>query len=651
VDPVMSSYANTPVQYGEAKGLSFDRLSAFRMLRGPWAVVFSTASCFLAVFHVWTAAATPLAPQLQRSVHLAIGLGLLFLIYPFRRQDAQGGTPPWYDVILALAGLGVGFYHVVFYNELLARAGINTAMDFAVAAAALVLVLEATRRVAGWPMVLVAVAFLAYALWGNYLPGLFAHRGVSVQRLLEHMYLGLEGIMGIPLGVSATVIFVYLLFAQVLEKTGIRQFFVDIAMALTGTRAGGPAKAAVVSSAFEGTISGSSIANTAGSGSFTIPMMKSLGYRPEFAAAVEASASTGGQIMPPIMGAAAFIMVEFLNQPYVDIAKAAAIPALLYFTGVFLMVHFQSLREGLTGLPRRELPKFWEVVIGQGYLVLPLALIFWLMDVGFSAAKAAVCSMALALALGMVKKETRTGLWGLVEIMESAARTALPVIAACAAAGVVVGAVTLTGVGLKLSANMLDLAGNSLIVALVFTMIASLVLGMGIPTTATYIVLATMAAPALEKLGVAPIAAHLFVFYFGVVADITPPVALAVYAGAAIAGSNPWQTAVESVKLALGAFLVPYLFALSPVLVLVHATPLLILRMVVTSVLGMVALSAGVTGFWNIRLSVLERIALIGGGLLLVDPGLWTDLCGAAVVAAMYLLQRSRAPQKSGDAS
>ncbi|MGC9029625.1 MAG: TRAP transporter permease [Desulfomonilaceae bacterium] len=638
----MPSYAAAPPQDDDGKGLSCDRSSAFRKLRGPWAIVFAAASFFLAVFHVWTAAATPLAPQLQRSVHLAIGLGLLFLIYPFRMRDAQRETPPWYDVILALAGLGAGFYHVVFYHELLARSGVNTTMDLAAAAAALVLVLEATRRVAGWPMVLVAVAFLAYALWGNHLPGLFAHRGVSVQRLLEHMYLGLEGIMGIPLGVSATVIFVYLLFAQVLEKTGIRQFFVDVAMALTGTRAGGPAKAAVVSSAFEGTISGSSIANTAGSGSFTIPMMKSLGYRPEFAAAVEASASTGGQIMPPIMGAAAFIMVEFLNQPYVEIAKAAAIPALLYFTGVFLMVHFQSLREGLTGLPRQDLPKFWEVVIGQGYLVLPLALIFWLMDAGFSAAKAAVCSMGLALVLGMVKRETRTGIWGLLEIMESAARTALPVIAACAAAGVIVGAVTLTGVGLKLSANMLDLAGNSLIVALVFTMIASLVLGMGIPTTATYIVLATMAAPALVNLGVAPIAAHLFVFYFGVVADITPPVALAVYAGAAIAGSNPWQTAIESVKLALGAFLVPYFFALSPVLVLVNATPLLILRMVVTAVLGMVALSAGATGFWHIRLSVPERIALLGGGLLLVDPGWWTDLSGAAVVAAVYLLQRSR---------
>ena len=287
----------------------------------------------------------PLAPQLQRSIHLGMGLGLLFLLYPFRVRDASRQAPPWYDVVLALLGLAVGLYHVIFYHELLDQDrhqhddGLCRGRNGGASSC-----WKAPVGWPGWPMVIVASGFLAYALWGNYLPGLFAHRGLSLQRVLEHSYLGLEGIMGIPLGVSATVIFIYLLFAQVLEKTGIRQFFVDIAMALTGTSPGGPAKAAVVSSAFEGTISGSSIANTAGSGSFTIPMMKSLGYRPEFAAAVEASASTGGQIMPPIMGAAAFVMVEFLNLPYIDIAKAAAIPAVLYFTGVFLMVHFEALR-------------------------------------------------------------------------------------------------------------------------------------------------------------------------------------------------------------------------------------------------------------------------------------------------------------------
>jgi TRAP transporter 4TM/12TM fusion protein len=633
------------VKSGQAAPL--DRESAFRRLHGTWAIVILVGSVALAIFQIYTAATLPIAPQLQRSIHLGMGLGLLFLLYPARTRDLQLKKPPWYDLILSILGLVTGFYQVVFYHELLARTGINTTMDFVVAGLAIVLVLEGTRRVAGLPMVIVASSFLAYALWGNYLPGLFAHRGLSLQRVLEHSYLGLEGILGIPLGVSATVIFAYLLFAQILEKTGIRQFFVDVAMALTGTSPGGPAKAAVISSAFEGTISGSSIANTAGSGSFTIPMMKKLGYRPEFAAAVEASASTGGQIMPPIMGAAAFIMVEFLNLPYIEIAKAAAIPALLYFTGVFLMVHFEALRQGLKGLPRESLPKLREVLLTRGYLLIPLILIIYLMDAGFNAAKAAVYAMGLALLLGIFKKETRPGLSDLLGLMESATRAALPVIAACAAAGIIIGMVTLTGLGLKLSANMVDLAGNQLLLALFFTMLASLVLGMGIPTTATYVVLATMAAPALVKLGVVPLAAHLFVFYFGVVADITPPVALAVYAGAAIADSNPWKTGIEAVKLALGAFLVPYIFAFSPALILVGATPFLILQIVSTSVIGMVALGAGVSGFWTGSLRPFERLALITGGLMLVDPGPLTDICGGAMVGAIYLVQRIRANRRA----
>ncbi|MFH0822765.1 MAG: TRAP transporter permease [Pseudomonadota bacterium] len=611
-----------------------------RRLTGWWSSAVPILGVSLAAFHVYTAAYLPLAPQLQRSIHLALGLAMIFLLYPVRRGPTSQTAPPLLDIVLALAGLSAGLYHVVFYEQLLGRTGINTATDYVVAAAAVLLVMEACRRIVGWPMVLVAGSFLAYALWGNYLPGLFSHRGSSLERVLEHSYLGLEGIMGIPLGVSATLIFVYLLFAQFLEKTGIRAFFIDIAMAITGWSPGGPAKAAVVSSAFEGTISGSSIANTAGSGSFTIPMMKKLGYRPEFAAAVEASASTGGQIMPPVMGAAAFIMVEFLNMPYGDIVKAAAIPAVLYFTGVFLMVHFEAVREGLKGLPRADLPRLSDVVLRQGYLIIPLVLIIWLMDSGTGPAKAAVWSIALAWGLGALKKPTRMGPREVLQTMSDAAVQALPVIATCATAGIIVGVVTLTGIGLKLSANMVDLAGNSLAAALFMTMLASLVLGMGIPTTATYVVLATMAAPALQNLGVEPIAAHLFVFYFGVVADITPPVALAVYTAAAIAGSDPWKAGIEAVKLSLGAFLIPYIFAVSPVMVLVGATPLLIIQMLITAIGGMAALSAAVAGFWTVRLSAIERLALLGGGLMLVDPGQLTDLIGIAIVGAVYLRQK-----------
>ncbi|HEY3364255.1 MAG TPA: TRAP transporter permease [Symbiobacteriaceae bacterium] len=621
--------------------IKIDRESAYRRLTGKWAVLITFMGVALALFHVYTAATIPFPPQLQRSPHLAIALGMIFILYPAKRGDIRNHVP-WYDMVLSFGGLAAGFYNVIFYEQLINRSGLATFADLAIGAAGILLVLEATRRVAGWPMVIVAGSFLAYALYGNVLPGMFGHRNYSYERVIDHIWLGNEGVFGTPIGVSATVIFVYLLFAQILEKTGIRGFFIDIAMAITGRSPGGPAKVAVVSSAFEGTISGSSIANTAGSGSFTIPMMKRLGYRPEFAAAVEASASTGGQIMPPIMGAAAFVMVEFLNVPYIEIAKAAAIPALLYFTAIFIMVHFEALKNGLVGLPGDQLPKLKDVILKQGYLILPLVLIFWMMDAGYSPAKAAIYAMVVSWVFGMFKKETRMGFTALLKTMEDAARGALAVIAACATAGIVVGVVTLTGIGLKLSSNMVDMAGNHLWIALVLTMIASLVLGMGIPTTATYIVLATMAAPALTKMGVVPIAAHLFVFYFGIVADITPPVALAVYAGAAIAGSNPWKTGVEAVKLALGAFLIPYMFVLSPALVLVDVTPLGIVQMLVTSIAGMVALGTAVTGYWSGHLFWWERLVLVAAGLLLVDPGTLTDVIGIVLLVGIFFLQRTR---------
>ncbi|MDF2626901.1 MAG: transporter, fusion protein [Symbiobacteriaceae bacterium] len=618
-----------------------DRESAYRRLTGKWAMAMMFMGIGLALFHIYTAAYLPFPPQLQRAPHLAIALGMIFILYPARRGDLRNHVP-WYDALLAVVGLAACFYQVIFYEDLILRSGINTPLDFIVGSITVFMVLEATRRVAGWPMVIVAATFLAYALFGGVLPGLFSHRGYSVTRLLEQTSLGIEGIFGVPLGVSATVIFVYLLFAQFLEKTGIRQLFIDVAMALTGWSPGGPAKVAVISSALEGTISGSSIANTAGSGSFTIPMMKKIGYRPEFAAAVEASASTGGQIMPPIMGAAAFVMVEFLNIPYIEIAKAAAIPALLYFTGVFIMVHFEARRTGLKGLPRETLPKLKDVILKKGYLFIPLILIFYLMDVGYSPSKAAIYAMVVAWAFGMLKKETRMGPKEILKTFEEAARAALPVIAACATAGIIVGVVSLTGIGLKLSANLVDMAGGSTMIALIFTMIASLVLGMGIPTTANYIVQATMAAPALIKLGLAPISAHLFVFYFGILADITPPVALAVYTGAAIARSDPWKTGIEAVKLALAAFLVPFIFAFSPSLVLVDATPLGIIQMVITSVTGMVALGAGVSGFWSTKLQWWERLLLPLAGILLIDPGLLTDLIGAGIVVVVFVSQFMR---------
>lgn len=633
---------NSPALTEEEQVLvKVDRESAYRRLTGKWAMAVAFLGISLSAFQLYTAVFGVLPPTLQRAPHLSVAVGMIYLLYPARRGDIKDHVP-WYDVILALAGLGAGFYHVIFYQPLLERAGTYTPMDLVVAAVAVVLVLEATRRVAGWPMIIVAITFLIYAYLGPYMPGFLRHRGYSLERILAHTYLATEGMLGIPIAVSSTLIYIYLLFATFLGRTGIRQFFIDIAMALTGFSAGGPAKAAVVSSALEGTISGSSIANTAGSGSFTIPMMKSLGYRPEFAAAVEASASTGGQIMPPIMGAAAFVMVEFIDKPYIEIAKAAAIPAILYFLGVFIMVHFEAKRVGLTPVDPATIPSFKKLMLQRGYLLIPLLGIIYLLEEGATPMKAAFYGIVLAVLAGLVRKETRLGIRDIIATMEETARGALSVIVACATAGIIVGIVTLTGLGLKISNNVIDLAGGNLLLTLGFTMIASLILGMGIPTTATYIVLATMAAPALVNLGVPVIAAHLFVFYFGIVADITPPVALAVYAGAAIAKSNPWKTGIEAVKLALAGFIIPYVFAMSPSIVLVNVTTFEVIRVLIGATLGMVGVGAGVIGYFSTSLNAVERLAFFIGGLLLIDPGVVTDVMGIVLVGGAYLVQRRR---------
>ncbi len=415
-----------------------------------------------------------------------------------------------------------------------------------------------------------------YSYFGPYFPGFLAHRGYSIQRIVSHMYFTTEGILGIPLGVSASFIFLFILFGAFLEKTGIGKLFIDIADAIAGWAAGGPAKVAVITSALEGTVSGSSVANTVGSGSFTIPMMKKLGYRPEFAGAVEAAASTGGQIMPPVMGAAAFLMAEFTNTPYIEIAKAAAIPACLYFFGIFIEVHFEAKRCGLKGMSRDQLPKFMEVLLKRGHLFVPLVAIIYVLIEGYTPTYAALVGLGLSIVAGMITKATRMSPWDIITALQAGARGAVGVAMACATAGIIVGVVTLTGIGLKMANGLVEIAGGNLFFTLFFTMITSLILGMGVPTTANYVITSTIAAPALVMLGVPMLAAHLFVFYFGIVADITPPVALAAYAGAGIAKSNPFWTGVTATKLAIGAFIIPYIFVYNPAMILIGTTPLLL---------------------------------------------------------------------------
>ena len=419
-----------------------------------------------------------------------------------------------------------------------------------------------------------AILFLLYARFGPYLPGMLGHRGFAWKSIIRHMYLTLEGILGIPISVSSTFVFMFILFGTFLDKTGVGRFFIDLAYSLTGHLKSGPAMTAVVASGFMGSISGSSVANTVTTGAFTIPLMKETGYKPYFAGAVEAAASTGGQIMPPVMGAAAFIMAEFTGIPYVKIIAAAAIPAVLYYFAVGIMVHLEASRLGLKGIPKDGLPKLRNIIKTQGYLLLPLFVIVYFLVKGYTpllAAFYAICiSVVIAIIATLVKGDKSFGFKEFFSALEQGAKGSIGVACACACAGMVVGVVTLTGLGLRVAELIVTLAQGKLFLTLFFTMIASIILGMGLPTTAKYIVLATMAVPALLKLDVNLMAAHLFILYFGVIADITPPVALAAYAGAGIAGANSMKTGFQAVKLASAAFIVPYIFAYDSSLILVE---------------------------------------------------------------------------------
>jgi TRAP transporter 4TM/12TM fusion protein len=583
------------------------------------------------LFQVYTAAFGLFPAQLQRSIHLAYAFVLTYLLFPARSSDTSNRLR-WYNWALAIFATYIGLYMAFNYMRIMEAGGDYSRMDYLAAGFGILLTLEAARRVVGLPIVCLSVFFLIYTYFGAYFPGFMAHRGYSLERIASHMYLTTEGILGIPLGVAATFIYLFILFGSFREKSGLGQLFIDIANAVAGWASGGPAKMAIVTSALEGTVSGSSVANTVESGSLTIPMMKRLGYRPEFAAAVEASSSTGGQIMPPIMGAAAFIMAEFLNVPYLMIAKAAAIPACLYFFGVFMEVHFEAKRCNLRGLSRAELPKFGDVMRERGHLFVPLFAIIIFLSIGFTPLYAALMGLVTCIIAGALKKATRMSAREIADGFELGARNAIGVALACATAGIIIGAITLTGLGLKLGNGLVDLAGGNLPLTLIFTMITSIILGMGVPTTANYIITSTIAAPALIQLGVHPLAAHLFVFYFGIVADITPPVALAAYAGSGIAKSNPFWTGVTSTKLAIGAFLTPYIFVYNTSMLWVGATWYGMIQTLITSCTGMTAIGAAMIGFFVAPMSWLERTLFVAGGLMLVDPGTVSDLIGLGLL-------------------
>jgi len=660
----------------------YDPEFRFRDLGGAWKWIVFAVAAGMSLFQLYTAGFGLLNPHVQRSIHLAFILVLAFLLFPFRRGGRReraasaAVSVPWYDVLLAAAGAAAGLYIFWDYQEIVLRAGIPSTTDYVLAFATIFLVLEASRRIVGLPMVILSAAFLLYAHFGPHLPGIFAHKGYEFTDIAEYMYLTTEGIFGIPLGVSATYIFLFILLGAYLEQAGIISFFSDLAMSVVGHTKGGPAKVAVFSSGLLGMVNGSAIANVVTTGAFTIPLMKRTGFKAHFAGAVEATASMGGQIMPPVMGAVAFIMSDTLGIPYIEICKAAAIPAVLYFLGVGVMVHFEAGRTGLRGLPRNELPRLGSVLAKRWFLLAPLTALVYLLLTGYTPMFAGFYGIVMTIALIMLqslwavhpgaavrasilagaaaagfliyrygilgvpalhgflagvcflRQETRKTLFELVKSLHNGARSALGVAIACAVIGLVVGVATMTGFGVKLSSAITSLAHGSLFLTLVFTMVSSLVLGMGLPTIPTYIITSTMAAPALATYGVPPLVAHMFVFYFGLLADLTPPVALAAFAGAGIAKADPTKTAFSAVRLALAGFLVPFVFVYDNSLMLLNTTLQGAVEITLTALAGIVLLGAGAIGYFVIQAKVYERVVLIAAALCLIIPGLLTDTIG-----------------------
>ncbi|WP_298474184.1 TRAP transporter permease [uncultured Psychrobacillus sp.] len=624
----------------------YDKENQFRTNIGKWAWVVTFLGVALTVFHLYTAYFGTLPTQKQGAVHVGTALGVIFLLYPFKRSLIKTQRNiPWYDIVLAFTAMYVTYHKIFFFDSILqSRISGYSIPDVIISILGILLVLEATRRTVGLPIVIVALVAILYAIFGNFVPTqILSHPGFSIERTATALWYKESGIFGTPVQISAKFIFLFLFFGVMLVQTNVGKFFNDLAFSLTGRYTGGTAKTAVVASALQGTISGSSVGNTVATGSFTIPMMKKAGFKPEFAGATEAAASTGGQIMPPMMGAAAFIMMEILGVSYGTIMMAAIIPAILYFTGIFIGTHFEAKKLKIHGLPKSQLPSFTKTMKRNWYMLLPLFVITGTIIYGFTPQRAALFGIVAAFLVSLIRKETRMSLKKTINVLEQGTRVALPVIAAVATAGIIAGIVSMTGLGSKFAAGVIALSNGYLILALIFTMIACIVLGMGLPTTANYVVTATIAAPVLiNEFGVAPIAAHMFVFYYGIVADITPPVCLAAYAGAGIAGANPFKTGMNAVKLAIAAFIVPFIFIYNPILVMVDVEPISMILSLAGALIGMVAVSSSMIGYFIRYSRYWERSVLFVAGLMLIVPEILSSVIGLVLIIGIWFIQKRR---------
>ena len=615
----------------------FDKESNTRIWEGTPAIIVRIIVVAFSLYCIWSTLFSVAALEKRLTMFMALVTIMGYLTYPASRHHVRHNYIPWYDFVLMAVGAGCFLFFCLKYDSLvkvLTSASKMTPTFTIIGIVGLLCLMELCRRCVGIPILCVAGVLLVYTF----------STGMGVERVLYTLFYTTGGVLGTPVQVCAKYIVVFIIFGAFLERTGIAEFFIKLANSLVGGFSGGPAKVAVISSALCGMVSGSSVGNTVTTGSVTIPMMKETGYKPEFAGAVEAAASTGGQIMPPIMGAAAFLMAEYMNVTYAEVALRAILPAVLYFTGIFVAVHLEAKKLGLKGIPRNELPKFSKL-LSKIYLLLPLVVLVWLVTTGTrTMAYSATIAILVAIVVSIIDRDDPITFGRILEALEAGGKGTITVAVACSMAGVISGCITATGLASKMISAVVSISSSVTIidptmVALFLTMICCIILGMGVPTTANYCIMASTCAPILITIGVPKIAAHFFVFYFGIVADITPPVALAAYAGAAIAKGNPMKTGINATKLAIGAFIVPYIFCMNPAMLLIDVSALSIIQIVITSFLGIFGVAAAINGHLLRRMHPITRIAVAAGGLLMMDPTLITDIIGLVLLGGVFAWQ------------
>ena len=616
----------------EAVMKKYDRESNVRLWEGAPKLVIRVIMVAFSLWSIYSTLFSNALPEVRLSLFVGLVLVMGFLNFPARKNHVKVNSMPWYDIIIMVLGSGAFFYYAANAQEIikLSLRATKVPLLLVLGVFGIIAIIELCRRSVGIPILCVLGVLLIYTF-----------TQVQPKLVIYNLFYTTSGIMNTPVNVCAKYIAVFIIFGAFLERTGIAQFFIDLANSLAGASSGGPAKVAVISSALCGMVSGSSVGNTVTTGSVTIPMMKKTGYKGEFAGAVEAAASTGGQIMPPIMGAAAFLMAEYMGIPYAQVALKAILPAVLYFTGIYIAVHLEAKKLGLKGIARDELPKF-RVLVRKIYLLAPLVVLVALVSTNMRTMQfSASVAIVIAILLGVIHKDDRITPKKIVEALEAGAKSTITVAVACGIAGMVAGCITVTGLASKIITAIVSVSGGNMMIALFLTMLCCIVLGMGVPTTANYCIMAATCAPILITLNVNPIAAHFFVFYFGIVADITPPVALAAYAGSAIAKADPMKTGFNATKLAIAAFIVPYIFAMNPQMLFIDTTVFDVIQIALSSVAGLFGVATALNGYLYRPINPLFRILLVAGGLCMMIPGTVTDLIGVVVVAAIVLIQRA----------